>query len=148
MNRRVTSGKTSRVRARTDSTSIYCARTLESNTRISAGNARRGWVLWIFDNGDFCLLRFNETQAAMNTCLASSSDASECSDECREAVETYTAAVGCCVYYWRGGVGERSDGRPYARRWRTVSLSARSSFSEGAVLFGLVIAVYELLQGL
>ena len=100
--------------------------------------------------------------------IASSSDASECS----EAVETYTAAVGCCVYYWRGGVGERSDGRPSLEDFFVVKIpdacagfsppkefldcacdengaaSARSSFSERAVLFSLVIAVYELLRGL
>ena len=96
----------------TDCTYISCVLISENSTWRSAGSAAKHKATGGFDRGDFCLLRFNEKKLAMDECSNSSPNVSECSDECRNALETYREEVGCCVSYWKGGVGERREGDP------------------------------------
>ena len=61
----------------------------------------------LFDKGDFCFLKQNQTNAVLIECYATSNVTAldngriDCSARCRAAVNAYRENSGCCANYWR-----------------------------------------------
>ena len=58
----------------------------------------------LFDKGDFCFLMGPMSNSLLVDCYATldlSLNALQCSESCRQAVDTYMSTAGCCVDYWR-----------------------------------------------
>ena len=61
----------------------------------------------LFDKGDFCFLKRNQTNAVLIECYATSNVTAldngriDCSARCRAAVNAYLENSGCCANYWR-----------------------------------------------
>ena len=55
----------------------------------------------LFDKGDFCFLKGDISNSLLVDCYATSPLKSlECTETCRNAVNTYISKAGCCVEYW------------------------------------------------
>ena len=58
----------------------------------------------LFDKGDFCFLMGPMSTSLLVDCYATldlSSYDVQCSESCRQAVDTYMSTAGCCVEYWQ-----------------------------------------------
>ena len=94
---------------------LYCTYLGEQTAEIGSqcGQPWEGASYCGFYNGDFCLMRYYATVLLTDTCSnadSSSGNELQCSDECMKAVTNYKEELGCCVAYWRGGVGGSGSG--------------------------------------
>ena len=74
--------------------------------RRECGNPLDGAGFFSFYNGDFCFIqynwRYNSTFDFIDECSSTDSRGEiECSEKCRDAVETYIEDIGCCAAFWK-----------------------------------------------